>query len=237
MALYAYLKQTILLIADLKQQVSNPANLISYVNIARRQLAGESESVRVMGSLPLVAGTQTYAFSTVTLPGSGLGSVLNARMIWVVVGGGQAWVTPRGFEYFGLYFLNKVVPLTGLPTDWAQFGQGVNGTLYFYPIPDNAYTVKLDTVCLPIDLALDTDVEAIPSPWTDAIPYYAAYLAYSDAQRPEEAQTMFARYEQFVSRARRFATPSVLSGQYEQQSNPVRTNQLGLKPPPKAVVQ
>ena len=52
-------------------------------------------------------------------------------------------------------------------------------------------------------------------PFTDAIPYYAAYLALlssSDKERRGEAPKMWEQYTEFVARARRASTPAVLPG-------------------------
>jgi hypothetical protein len=87
-------------------------------------------------------------------------------------------------------------------------------------------------VCFPITLASDSDPEAIPYLWTDAVPYFAAYLALLSAQsqaRQADAERMFSRYSEFLNRARRFATPSVLSGIYPQNPSPVMQNQLGIQ--------
>ena len=67
-----------------------------------------------------------------------------------------------------------------------------------------------DCYCTPIVLVDDTTAEAIPYPWTDAVPYYAAYLAYLDAQRADDSDRMFKQYEMFMKRARNMSeTPFV----------------------------
>lgn len=158
------------------------------------------------------------------------------------VGTGNVWITPRGFEWLTYYRLNNPVPQQARPTDWSQFGQGAapapsqqadGGTLYVDPVPDQSYTATCDCVCYPITLVDDTTAEALPYLWTDAVPYFAAYLALLSAQtgaREEMANRMFARYQEFVNRARAFSNPSVLGGQYAQAPSLVRQNQLGLAP-------
>jgi len=79
---------------------------------------------------------------------------------------------------------------------------------------------------------LDTDIEAIPYLWTDAVPYFAAYLALMSAQtnmRMEQAQRYFQLYQTFVQRARQAATPAVNRYAYEQMPDPTRANKLGLQ--------
>lgn len=236
MALTAYLTAT----KNLLQNPSAPtslyttADLTTYINTARAQLAGESESIRFIASLPLTAAIQVYTFQQINLTGAaGVQLVLNARNMWVVVGAGQLMVRQREFEWFSFYNLNTVTPTIGRPREWAQFGQGADGTIYLSPVPDTSYTLKLDTVCSPIPLVDDTTGEAIPPLWTDAVPYYAAYLALLSAQTGERmgyAMKMFDEYSKFVNRARRTATASVLPGNFAQSGNPVQANQLGTQP-------
>lgn len=215
--------------------------LTTYINTARGQLAGEAECIRIMGTLTVSEGVQTYPFTGVTLPSSvGLKGVIHVRNIWYQVGTGQRLLRPRPFEWFSLYYLNTAAPGYGPPKAWAQYGQGAaaqtspnpvgGGSLYIGPIPDINYAMLADTVCYPIPLVDDTTPEAIPYLWTDAVPYYAAYLALMSSQtgaRMQEAEAMFKEYQKFVMRARNAATPSVLPGIYPQQPPVNRGGQLG----------
>lgn len=87
------------------------------------------------------------------------------------------------------------------PCMGAQYGRGSRGSLYLYPPPSQLLQMEWDCVCLPSDLESDLDFEAIPEPWTDAVPYYAASLAYMEIQNLN-----FARYydEKFTERVTRF---------------------------------
>ena len=210
------------------------ASLTTWINSARGQLSGEADCIRSMGSLALVAGQQVYPFSSITYAGSsattGIQGPLHVRTAWRAVAQGQAWMRPRAFEWFSLYELNHAVPVPGPPILWTQYGQGVAGTIYVSPVPDQAYTLALDTVCYPIPLVTDSTVEAIPYLWTDAVPFFAAFYALLSAQstaRDADADKMLQRYQQFVQRARNAATPAVLSGLYDQQPPLVRQGQLG----------
>jgi hypothetical protein len=42
--------------------------------------------------------------------------------------------------------------------------------------------MEWDCFCLPIDLETDDDPEAIPLPWTECVPYFAAHLAFLEMQ-------------------------------------------------------
>jgi hypothetical protein len=230
----------------LQQPSAQPSPLYSddvltdFINEARGQLAGESESIRVLGTVPTVANTQSYAFTEINVgvpATTGIQAPLHVRsaMFQIGVGDngnfGQKWMRPRNWEWFQLYKLNVRVPTVGQPEVWAQYAQGAGGSFYISPIPDDAYALMLDCVCYPIDLVNDTTVEAIPYLWTDAVPFGAAYFALMSAQgqqRSADADKMLERYKAFVDRARKVANPSVNRYLYEQAVDPTQINKLSL---------
>lgn len=211
------------------------SDIQSYINRARGQLAGDSESIRNYATLPIVAGQRTYPFSSIVLsaPTAGIGGVFNVRYAWYLVGEGQKSLRPRPWAWFSQYRLNNPVPPSGPPIVWSQYGQGETGSIFIDPIPDIGYTLPLDTVCVPSDLVDDSSFEAIPYPWTDAVPYFAAYLALLSSQsgaRQADAQRMFERYVEFKNKARTYSNPSILPNLYEQSPNQVKASILGIQP-------
>ena len=81
-------------------------------------------------------------------------------------------------------------------------------------------------------MAADADVEAIPYLFTDAVPYFAAYLALMSAQsnaRLEQAQRLFDLYKMFVDRANKASAPDVNRFLYERQQSPTMINNLGVQ--------
>jgi hypothetical protein len=214
----------------------SPADLTAYLNEARNQVAGESKSIRVMGALAITAGNRgPYAFSAITLGGAtGVAGPIAINTAWYVLAGGQVWMRARPFEWYSLFELNDVVPQSGPPRLWSQFGQGANGTLYFN-LPDLDYTIRTDMACLPVPLTDDATPEAIPPLWQSAVPYFAAYLALLGSQtglRTQQADEMLKRYEAFAQRARQFATPEVAPFIYSQVPSPTLPNQLGISASP-----
>jgi hypothetical protein len=85
-----------------------------------------------------------------------------------------------------------------VPTFFSQFGQGAAGSLFFYPYPSQSYQVELDCCCIPSDLIDDQSVEAIPAPWTDAVPYFAGKLCFEELKNLNAAKYY---EEQFNRRA------------------------------------
>ena len=234
MALDAYLALTQQLLQNPSAPVKlyDPALLKVYINQARGQLAGDSQAIKRIGSYALTTGLPgPYPFSSITLTNAtGVQGVLNVRQQWFIVGSGQIWFRSRPWPWYSIYHLNSAAPDQGPPESWAQYGDGEDGSIYIGPQPDDAYTINTDCVCFPVDLIDDTTPEKIPAPWTIAVPYYAAYLALLSSQtstRTQDAEVMFQLYEKFVGRARQFSTPEIIPGNFPQQANPTRQNQLG----------
>ncbi len=223
------------------------ADIDSWINQARGQLAGETEACRFLGMLTTQLGVRNYNFSSISLgSGNGLAGVINARQMLYAVASGYQWIRPRPWSWYFLFKLNNPVPQSGAPQVWSQFSQGgsgqgsitgigtgtmSSGSFYLDPPPDLVYSLLIDCSCYPSALTADTDIEAIPYLFTDAIPYFAAYLALMSAQtsiRMEYAQKMFDLYKMFVDRANMASAPNVTKRLYERQSSPTTINKLGI---------
>lgn len=226
------------------------ADLTSWINQARGQLSGEAECCRVLGTVSTVISQRPYNFSSINtgvVATTGIQSVIHVRDALYAVASGMQKMTARAWEWYLQFHLNNPVPDSGPPEDWAQFSQGSAGTgsitgigagsmssgsLYIDPLPDQIYVLTLDCVGYPQALAADTDVEAIPYPFSDAVPYFAAYLALLSAQtsaRMADAERMFGYYQTFLQRARAFSNPSVLRSNYAQAIDQTTINKLGLQ--------
>jgi len=237
MALYGYMQEVERLLHDLKQEIVNPANIILFINNARGQVAGESECIRTIGTISSVVGQRVYNFSSLNIgtpSTTGVQGIINVRRINYSVADGQKWIAPKAWEWFDFYFLNNPTPQNGVPITWAQYGQGAGvtgaatGSFYLDPPPDAIYTLSCDCVCYPQDLVDDTTVEAIPFLWTNAVAYYAAYLAYLNIQKADMAKSMFEQYKVFIQRARQAANPSLNRFMYSQSVDPSRLSKFGL---------
>jgi hypothetical protein len=228
-------------------QLYSTADLTSWINQARGQIAGETECCRYLGTLTTILGQRNYNFSAVNLGvNTGLSGVLNARQMLYAVASGYQWMRPRPWAWYWLFKLNNPVPSQGAPEVWSQFSQGgsgggsitgigtgtmTSGSFYLDPPPDLTYQLLIDVSCYPNALVADTDIEAIPYLFTDAVPYFAAYLALMSAQadaRLEQAQRLFDLYKMFVQRADQASAPSVNRYLYERQSDPTVINKLGV---------
>lgn len=212
MALTAYLTRVQQLLHDSTGVFYAQQDLISYINTARSQVAAEAMCIRILppsaspGQNLTVLNQEVYPFSTVnTLIQAnfpGVKSIIGVITIAVAQGTTlkpvlQQWV----WSDFQAQLRSYNIGLENYPSIWAQYGQGDMGSVYLWPIPSGLYPMDWDCYCLPVDLLDDTTAEAIPYPWTDAVPYFASYLAYSNAQRPADADRMMQQYKMFADRA------------------------------------
>lgn len=86
--------------------------------------------------------------------------------------------------------------------------------MYLYPLPNSLYQWEVDCLCLPIDLEDDEDFEALPDPWTDAVPFYAAWLSFLELQNYNSARAMYDMYKEVTSRYSSGARPRLLVNIY-----------------------
>lgn len=101
-----------------------------------------------------------------------------------------------------------------VPAACAQYGQGAGGSFYMYPIPSQAYQMEWDCFCLPSDLLNDQSEEAIPAPWTDAVPYFATHLGYLELQNFNAAKFYLDLFDKFVQRYSDYARPGRITNPY-----------------------
>lgn len=227
------------------------ADINTWINTARFQMAGEEFCVRALATQNTVSGQVAYPFSGLSLgtPAmTGIQSVINVRRINYASGSGQRQLVFRAWEWFDYYHLNNPVPSSGPPKTWAQYQQGAapnvpagtgssttgaGGTFYIDPAPDDIYALTCDCATLPQTLASDADIEAIPYPWTDAVPYLAAWYALLSAQtnaRTADAERMYNYYTEFRDRARKASNSPVLGYQYEGAPDLAEGAKFNIKP-------
>jgi hypothetical protein len=83
----------------------------------------------------------------------------------------------------------------GRPICFTQYGQG---SIIIAPVPDNIYTVDIDTVILPTALTNSSDIDNINDPYNTPVPFYAAYLAKYYEQSFGEAEIYKQEYNKHV---------------------------------------
>lgn len=84
----------------------------------------------------------------------------------------------------------------GRPIAFSVFGQS---QIYISPVPDQAYTIELDTTVLPLPLVNGAEIDTIIDPYTTPVAYYAAYTAKFKEQSYGESEIY---YQQYVNKVR-----------------------------------
>ena len=294
--LFEYLKQTQRFLREQRQEMLNPEDLISYINRARREIAGRCECIRVLtpisgaitswtvtnqgsgysnsptltvsapdfpsgtGKYPtgsqatasaivqsgkiiqidssyggsgyfeptltitdatgtgatatptltwlnaVYQGQEVYNFSDIDLSmNPGCDSVFNVRSISLLYNNYRFSLPKYAFSVYQAMIRQYPYQYQYIPTFSSQFGQGAAGSFYVYPLPSQTYQCEYDCLCLPSDLIDDQSYEAIPKPWQDAVPYFAAHLAFLELQNFNAAQGYLALYEKMAQQYSNYA--------------------------------
>ena len=195
--------------------VANYATIVSFTanTVTMSANATGTGSASFGTQIQTVTNQEIYSMPTSVAVSQGIQDVIGVRSIAVNFGGTQGsnqyMLETCDFSELQAYYRFYGPNLVGNPAKWARY----NSNIYMRPIPSQAYPMQWDTVCTVIDLVNDTTVEAIPQLFTYCVPYYAAYLALMNSQRPQDADAMYKLYDQFAIRARKFyqrtMTPSL----------------------------
>jgi hypothetical protein len=163
-------------------------------------------------------GREVYKFSEADLaPFPGVKSVYAIQSVSILYSGFRYSLICYSFSTHQALIRIWAQQWQYVPCVCAQYGQGVNGSFYVYPIPSQPYQMEWDCYCLPQDLITDLSVEAIPDPWTDAVAYWAAHLCYLSIQNFNAAkfyEDMFNRRCLGYSNAARISRATNMDGRY-----------------------
>lgn len=158
---------------------------------------------------------EVYPFSNVNLSAfPGVASIFTVQSVSIIYANYRYSLPIYSFSTYQALIRNYPFQYQYVPTIGAQYGRGVGGSFYLYPIASQTYQMEFDCFCLPSDLLLDTDVEAIPEPWTDAVKYFAAHLAYLELQNFNSAKGMLDLFDEFLRRYNRASMPGRATNPY-----------------------
>ena len=228
-----YITQTQDFLNDTQGQFFSVPRITNYINRSRRRVAAASGCLRVMppGTLT-IPNQETYKFSDwkslVQGQMKGVDSILACRSLSISIGGkwregairGGAWKPTwrripwtdfqARFRIYGRTFIGTLSE----PGWWAQYGLGPLGVIYLAPIPSQENIMEWDCSVIPQPLTSDDDAEAIPYPWIDVIPYFAAVMALLGQQRLQDAQLMMQLVNTDLPFAASVVNPQVIQNPY-----------------------
>lgn len=199
MTLQDYVTKTYRLLRD-TGTLYNPADLIAWINEARHLRDYDTRLVRKVVDFSLVANQSTYELATISAGDLVRGDTnfANARdivSVYVIPTGGTAGGS--GLRYpLGRQPYSKVAYLTS--TSWPSYPTvyGVVGwsTVVLAPPPAIGYAAEWDLVGNYPDLTALGELEPMPAPYNDPVPYMAAAIAKENMQRFDEAQMFEGTY-------------------------------------------
>lgn len=142
-------------------------------------------------------GQEVYAFSDIYLGNwPGVDCVHAIKSASVIYSNYRYMLPMYSFSTYQSQVRQYPLLYQYVPTFCSQFGQGAGGSFYAYPLPSQTYQWEFDCFCLPTDMLLDNSIpEAIPQPWTDAVPYMAASLGYLELQNMNAARFFMEEFD------------------------------------------
>ncbi len=179
---------------------------------------GATATASISSFLGTVVSQEVYAFSTanalLTAANPGIESIIAVQSVAVSWGAMKPTLEWRDWSSFQAYLRSYNVGTQNYPAVWSQYGRGKSGSIYLWPIPSIIAQMDWDCYCDPITLTSDSDTEALPYPWTDAVQFLAAFYAYNNAQRATDASRMTAEYKRFLRENEAYAQASMVPSFY-----------------------
>lgn len=177
--------------------------------------AGATIALNVTGINKLNQGQEVYPFSGVDLSMyPGVGSIYFVRGVSIIYSNYRYSVPILSFTDYQAYIRNYPFQYQYVPAVGSQVGQGTDGSFYLYPLPSQTYQHEWDAQCLPADLTSDQSVEVLPQPWSEAVPYHAAYFCYLELQNWNGARGMKNEFNEFCTRYGSYARAGRMTNPY-----------------------
>ena len=167
-----------------------------------------------------IVGQETYPLnqppiSTAVLNQQGYARAIGIQSISVSWGSMKPTLDFVPFTTFQARYRAYNIGQQNYPSVWTRLGRGAGQAIALWPIPGQVSQMEIVAYCQPIPLVDDTTYEAIPEPFTDAVKYYAAYLAYINAQRKDDAMWMASLYKEIMIENGVADTPSNAPSAYD----------------------
>lgn len=201
--------------------VTNPGS--GYVNAPTVTITGNGTGATATASLTAFLATvlnqEVYTFSTANAlldpTTTGIKNVIGVQSIAVSWGAMKPLLRYLDWSGFQAYLRAYNIGTQNYPQVWAQYGRGRNGSVYLWPIPSVVASMEWDCYCQPVPLIDDTTVESLPEPWQDAVQFLAAFYAYNNAQRRDDATWATAQYKRFLRENEQYVQPSMVPSFYD----------------------
>jgi hypothetical protein len=158
---------------------------------------------------------ERYLFSDFPVSAEpGIKSVFAVLDVAIVYNNLRFVLIRKSFSDYQAFIRNYPFQFSYVPVVYCQLGDGTTGAILAYPFPSQQYPFEPDCLCIPSDLASDQDFEAIPGPWTEGVPYLAAYYAYLELQSFNNARFYLEFFERMTLRYSVYARPRMIVNPY-----------------------
>jgi len=203
-----YITECQRLLHDANGNFYSTSELTDYINDARFRLVRDTGCLRTYQTSSVSANQEVIATSS--LPsGTNTLDILNFNLIWGNTRIALQYLPWTDFNARLRYYQNYV----GRPIAYSMYGQT---NIYLGPVPDQTYSIELDTVVLPTALTSSSPTETIPLPYTTPVSFYACYKAKHKEQAFGEAEIFMQEYTKQVQAVlasvftRRITTPYLM---------------------------
>ncbi len=176
---------------------------------------GATATVATTPVMKTQQGQEIYNFDQVPLTNyPGVGEIFWVNSVSIIYAAYRYRMMTYSFSTYQAMIRNYPRSYQYVPSVCAQLGQGTKGSLYVYPIASQQFQMEWDCFCLPADLVDDQSPEALPGPWTDCVPYFAAHLAFLELQNLNAANYFLTLYESTMDRYSAFTRSRKVSNPY-----------------------
>lgn len=176
-----------------------PGMLPGNLDDAENSSGAESTSSNSFQTIP---GVELYPFKFanpyVRDANAGVKGILDVQDVAISWGGIRPALSWVPFADLQAYARSYNLGVTSYPFYWSTFGDGENGQVWLFPVPNQALEMEWICSCAPKDLNTDNDVEIIPSNFTDAVKFFAAYLGFLSSFRSGQALIQLNYFEDFL---------------------------------------
>ena len=208
MVLSDYITECRRLLHDANGNFYSDSELTDYINQGRIRLVRDTGCLRTYQTSS-VAQNQEVLLTSSLPSGTSTLDIINFNLIWGNTRIALQYLPFTDFNARLRYYQNY----TGRPIAYSMYGQT---SIYLGPVPDQTYSVELDTVIMPTALSTTSPTETIPDPYTTPVAFYACHKAKYKEQAYGESEIFSQEYKNQVKAVlssvftRRITTPYLM---------------------------
>lgn len=208
MVLSDYITECRRLLHDANGNFYSDSELTDYINQGRIRLVRDTGCLRTYQTSS-VAQNQEVLLTSSLPSGVNTLDIINFNLIWGNTRIALQYLPFTDFNARLRYYQNY----TGRPIAYSMYGQT---SIYLGPVPDQTYSVELDTVIMPTALSTTSPTETIPDPYTTPVAFYACHKAKYKEQAYGESEIFSQEYKNQVKAVlssvftRRITTPYLM---------------------------